>query len=249
MIAHILSVPKKVLLYRAFGLGSEIDRIIVYSSAQRSYIHEQLGFPLDDVHLVPFMVDTAFFDPDQVEVRPVPMICSAGLERRDYPTLIEAVRGLDVRVVIAAASPWSKRPDTTNSQDLPENVEVRRFGFVDLRQLYADAAFVVVPLEDVDFQAGVTTILEAMSMGRAVICSRSRGQTDVIRHDHTGVYVSPNDPIDLRNAIVRLLRDPSTARRLGCAAREQVEQTCDVTVYAQRLAGLVASADKAGPGT
>ena len=47
------------------------------------------------------------------------MICTAGLEFRDYPTLIEAVRGLDARVVIAAASPWSKRADATAERRPP----------------------------------------------------------------------------------------------------------------------------------
>jgi hypothetical protein len=36
-----------------------------------------------------------------------------------------------------------------------------------------------VPLLDVPFQAGVTTILEAMAMEKTVICSRTLGQTDV----------------------------------------------------------------------
>ncbi len=45
------------------------------------------------------MVDTEFFDVHAVDTPANddrPMICSAGLERRDYDTLIAAVEGLDV---------------------------------------------------------------------------------------------------------------------------------------------------------
>ena len=54
--------------------------------------------------------------------RPPRMICSAGLEWRDYPTLIEAVTGMDVEVRLAAASPWSKHRNETENRDLPPNV-------------------------------------------------------------------------------------------------------------------------------
>ena len=43
-----------------------------------------------------FMVDTEFFAPGHGRRRARRLICSAGLERRDYPTLVEAVDGLDV---------------------------------------------------------------------------------------------------------------------------------------------------------
>ena len=49
-----------------------------------------------------------------------------------------------------------------------------------LRELYARSRFVVVPVVASDMDNGVTVILEAMAMGRPVICSRTRGQVDVV---------------------------------------------------------------------
>jgi glycosyltransferase involved in cell wall biosynthesis len=241
MIVHILSVPKKYRLYRAFRLGRYVDTMVVYSTAQRHFVRDALGFPGDRVLLTPFTVDTAFFAPGRVESRPGPrpVISSAGLEFRDYPTLMQAVRGLEARVVIAAASPWSTRPDSTAGAEVPDNVEICRLGFVDLRQLYADSDLVVMPLYDTDFQAGVTTILEAMAMGKAIVCSRTRGQTDVVVDDENGVYVEPGDPSELRTALEGLLDDPARARRLGEAGRDLVVRACDVKVYAHRLAAAV----------
>ena len=188
------------------------------------------------------MVDTEFWHPDHPPAhRARPMICAVGQELRDYPTLVAAVRGLDVDVVVAAASPWSKRADSSAGIDLPPNVEVAAFGLFELRQLYADAAFVVVPLQETDFQAGITTILEAMAMGRAVICTRTAGQTDTVVDEVTGLYVPPSDAGALRGAIERLVAEPATAARLGAAGRAWVVERADIAVYAAELAPLTRS--------
>jgi glycosyltransferase involved in cell wall biosynthesis len=242
MIGHYLSTWTKHRLYRWFRLGPHIDRILVYSTWQQRFVVETLGHPAEQVVLTPFMVDTEFFTLDRVSASKERMICAAGLEWRDYPTLLEAVRGLDVRVVIAPASPWSRWADSSQAVALPENVEVRQLGFADLRQLYADADLVVMPLLDAVFQAGVTTLLEAMAMERAVICSRSRGQTDVVVHDENGLYVAPGDVAGLRAAILELLDDPGRARDMGRHGRKFVEEHCDVAVYARRLSTYVLDA-------
>lgn len=239
MIVHILSVPKKATLMRLTRIAGQIDRYLVYCSAQAEFVRDRLGVPADRVVMTPFMVDTEFFRPDAVAAEPRRMICSAGLERRDYPTLMDAVDGLDLEVVIAAASPWSKQADSSQQRPLPSNVEVRRLSLFELRELYAASAFVVMPLVDVDFQAGITTILEAMAMGRAVVCTRTPGQTDTIVDGETGVYVPPGDPAALRAAIERLLADPAEAARLGANARRWVVEHGDIDVYAERLARVV----------
>src|SRR5579859_6531737 len=143
-----------------------------------------VGIPAAQLALIPYQVDADFWCPQPVaEER---LICSAGLEFRDYPTLVSAVEGLDVEVVIGAASHWSKRRNTAAGPALPQNVRVARFDYAALRSVYARSSIVVVPLNDVDFQAGVTTILEAMAMAKPVIVTHTLGQTDVIE-DRRGV--------------------------------------------------------------
>lgn len=239
MIVHIMSVPKKVLVFRGLRLRRHIDGMIVYSSLQQRVATDRLAMASARVLLTTFMVDTCFFSPDAIAVEARPMICSAGLEFRDYETLVAAVEGLDVEVVIAAASPWSKRASTVDDASLPTNVNVCKLTLAELRTLYAQARFVVMPLREVDFQAGITTILEAMAMGKAVVCSRTTGQSDTIDDGVTGHYVPPGDADALRGAIVSLLDDPAAAERIGAAAREWVVNTAELTVYAQRLADFV----------
>lgn len=241
MIGHRLSPPKKVWLHRALRLHRAVDRVVVYSTAQRDVASRRLGYRPEQIVLTPFMVDPRFWTPEGVTPveRPRPMICSAGQELRDYAALVDAVRGLDVDVVLAAASPWSRRADRARQLDVPPNVTVTSLDLFSLRQLYADASFVVVPLDETDFQAGITTILEAMSMGRAVVCSRTKGQTDTIRDDQTGIYVPPGDASALRDAIERLLARPEEAERLGRQARRWVEEHASIDHYAATFGAIV----------
>lgn len=241
MIVHILSVPKKSWLFRVLHLGRRIDEMVVYASAQKTFITERLGFPCDRVTLSPFMVDSQFFDPARSTTLAGPRatISAAGLERRDYPTLLAAIDGLPADVVLAATSPWSKRSSALDGVALPENVEVVRMTLHELRSLYQRSDVVVMPLHDVDFQAGVTTILEAMSMGRAVVCSRTAGQTDIISDGVTGIYVPVGDVRSMRAAIEDLLEHPDRSRILGDNARQWVVQTADIEVYVRHLAGRV----------
>lgn len=241
MIVHILSVGKKMILLDWLRLQSHIDTFFVYSTWQKQFIEKRWRIASNQVVFTPFMVDSDFFAPEQIRgilelaVLDKPILCSVGMEFRDYPTLIEAVRGLDVQVIIAAGSPWSKRADSTADQEIPDNVIVRRFTQFELRELYAMSVFMVMPVYNVNFQAGVTALLEAMAMGKAVICSRTSGQTDVVVEGETGLYVPPENAEALREAIVQLLNDPDEAERMGKNGRLRITTYMNLSHYVDRL--------------
>lgn len=237
MIVHRMSTRSKSTLFRWLRLGRRIDLYVVYASAQRDHLVGRLGVAPQQVVLTTFAVDTEFFDPARVPPSATPEgICSAGLELRDYDTLVEATGDLDVTVTIAAASPWSRRANLLDGEALPANVTTTALSLAELRQLYADSALVAIPLQPTDFQAGITTILEAMSMAKPIVCTRTDGQTDTIVDGVTGCYVAPEDPADLRAAIGDLLGSPERQATLGRAARTWVVAHADVRVYAARLA-------------
>jgi hypothetical protein len=93
------------------GVQTAIDRFITYSRWQQRFVEDRWKLSGNRVLWTPFMVDQEFFAPKRVTPNSSarPQVC--GLERCDYETLLRAVEGLDVHVVIAAASPWSKRTE------------------------------------------------------------------------------------------------------------------------------------------
>ena len=264
-IGHRITAPKKRPFFRRLKVHTHISRIALHARRQHELGIHELGIAPEKLALVPYQVDTDFWQPQPLQEER--LVCSAGLEFRDYPTLVTAVEGLDVRVVIGAASHWSKRRNTAAGAQ-PTNVTVDRFDYLALRDLYARAAVVVVPLDETDFQAGVTTILEAMSMAKPVIVTHTEGQTDVVQDRRTftrgatprarpssflanladragvalepsGFYVPPGDHQTLRRAIEYLLAQPDERKRLGLAGRRAVERLTRVDQYAARLQQLI----------
>jgi glycosyltransferase involved in cell wall biosynthesis len=162
------------------------------------------------------------------------MICAVGAEMRDYATLKEAIRGTGLRCHIAADHvriPGRFRllrdrrvPIGDIGARADTNITEGRMSLTELRDLYARSRFVVVPLLHSDTDNGVTVILEAMAMGKPVICSRTRGQVDVIQEGVTGLYVPIGDAVALRTAILSLWNEPLRAQQMGRSARAYVEK-------------------------
>jgi glycosyltransferase involved in cell wall biosynthesis len=78
------------------------------------------------------------------------------------------------------------------------------------------------------------TLLEAMSCGAAVICSRVGALEEVVVDGESGYIVPPGDPAALRDRLRRLLGDPEHAARLGQAARRRIEERFTWEAVARR---------------
>ena len=241
-IGHRLSTGKKQLFFKFLKAQRRLDTIFVYAQSQMDWAEDRLFISRDKLSLIPFHADERFYRPMPVPVNP-DQVCSAGLEWRDYPTLIEAAAGLpSLNVKLAAASPWSKHENETEGRTLPPNVSAQRYDYDALRSLYAESSFVVVPLRENDFQAGVTTILEAMAMGKAVIATRTSGQTDVIIDGENGLSVAPGDVEGWRLAISRLQTDHALRERLGRTARRWVEESATLDSWVSHISDALRAA-------
>ena len=66
--------------------------------------------------------------------------------------------------------------------------------------------------------------LEASASGLPVVAARSRGASEAVRENETGLLVPPDDPAELTQALARLLCDDDLCQRLGRAGRRWVER-------------------------
>jgi len=105
-------------------------------------------------------------------------------------------------------------------------------------KLQREADFVLVPSRWDTFNY---TAVEAMTAGQAVIISDGAGASYFCRHEHDSLVVPGNDAGALRDAMLRLARDPTLRRRLAGAAPATVRDEFTVAnmvdareaVYAQ----------------
>jgi glycosyltransferase involved in cell wall biosynthesis len=215
--------------------------VVCFASAQRDELLAEMRLPPDGVRVALFGVDERFF-----ALAPPPgdgHVLAVGRDlARDYATFARAVRDLDVRVVVVASE--------RNLRDvkLPRNVDVRLdVSYLELRELYAGAACVVVPTRAESYPYGAdcsghTVLLEAMAVGRPVVLSARATNADYLDDDRTALEVPPEDPDALRDAIERVLAADELARSLGAAGRQAVEERFTTRHLAARLAPLIREA-------
>lgn len=250
MLGHHLTTPAKRRVFKALRPERGITRILMHSRRQVEVARQQLGLDESKLAFVPYFADPDFWAPPAAGGGEADLVATAGREHRDYATLAAACSDLPLRVVVAAGSfhspgaPW--RPPVR----WPDNFELRpMLGRVALRELFARASVIAVPVLDTDFQAGVTTLLEAMAMGKAVVVTATDGQRDIVQDGETGVLVPPDSPGAMRDAIRSLLDDRRRRARLGANARHAVETQFSLNVYASSIASHLEELARSSDGT
>ncbi len=236
-----ISKPKKAI--PLWLLKSRIDRFIVHPPLQYRFAIERLGLSEKKAPAgFRWWVDTDFWRPSGTSGD---MICCVGREMRDYPTFIEAIRPLGIACHIAAGAvtvgklnPWLQVDDA----ELPPGLTLGAKSPNELRQLYQQSRFVVIPLLPSDTDNGITATLEAFATGKPVICTLTPGQVGVLEDEVNCLRVPPGDPIALRAAIDRLWSDPVKCAELGRAGRELVEQRHRIDQWVASVGAVLADA-------
>lgn len=100
------------------------------------------------------------------------------------------------------------------------------------------------------------TVREALAMGKAVVCTKTDGNPELVEDGVTGILVPRRKPDVMARAIETLLADSALRSRLGAAGRERVLERMTLAVrvprveriYREVLAERLAAASP-GPGT
>ena len=209
-----------------------LDGVIVLASNQIGYIRQKwpTRAPIEFIHQ---HIDVGFFRPGPF-VADGPVLTVGDDCGRDYVTLLTAIEGLDLTLVAKTGKSISDHPTLPHIRVLRTRLPWKAY-----RTLYEQARFVVLPLFSSIHSSGVSSLLEAMAMGKAVIVSDSPGLRDYVVADVTGLVVPCGDASALRAAIRRLTEDDTLCRRLGNASRQFVEANCAYNVSARRTAAFL----------
>ncbi|MBC8140662.1 MAG: glycosyltransferase family 4 protein [Armatimonadetes bacterium] len=244
LIAHHLTSSNKRVLQKRTGYLSRFDRIIALGTSQEQYLTE-CGYA-GLITRVRHAVDARFWTPQMPANGGY--LLAVGRERRDYQTLATALRELpDLSCVVVASSPWSRQGDAANTGDAPANMTFRKgLSYPALRELYAGASLVVVPLETgTAYAAGATGCLESMAMAKPTITTATPGLTDYLTSDADeplAQTVRGGDPAALAASIRALLADAPERERLTHAGRQFVETSANVDDYVSKIAVVVRGA-------
>ena len=106
----------------------------------------------------------------------------------------------------------------------------------DVKPYIADCSVYVLP----SYREGTPrTVLEAMSMGRAIITTDTPGCRETVVDGDNGFLVPVKDAAALANAMLKFIEQPELIAKMGKRSREVAEQKYDVEIVnKQMLEGL-----------
>lgn len=244
VIGHHLSSRYKSSLFRTWPLHKSFSHIICVCTAQAEYAVKTMGIDANKVDFVYDKVDRRFFQPQSTKQDDY--VLSVGQEQRDYDTLLDALSTTNIKLVIVASSRWSDQNMDIRLNGMENVTVLRNLSYQVLKELYASARIVAVPLFDVSYAAGVNTVLEAMAMAKPVVVTKTAGIADYIENDATGLYVSPGEPEQLRDTLLGLWERSGEQKRLGENARQVVEEQINLENYVQTIAKIMAKVSANG---
>ncbi|HEU5375271.1 MAG TPA: glycosyltransferase family 4 protein [Ktedonobacteraceae bacterium] len=136
---------------------------------------------------------------------------------KGWPYLMQAAALLqrkDVHFVICGDGPQRERLEQAVDQyNLRAQITITGFlPHEEMPAFYSLADVFVLP--SLHEELG-SSLLEAMSMERAIVATSVGGVPDIIKHDYNGLLVPPQSPQELAHAVADLLDHPEKAQRLA----------------------------------
>ncbi len=168
--------------------------------------------------------------------------------RKGQDVFLDAMQSVRAAVPEARAIMVGRQLD--NPEAIPFGREVRKrlssmegvewLGQVDhdeIACLLADAAIFVCSSRDEVFPL---TILEAMSMGKAIVTTDVGGVREMLRDGEEGVIVPVGDSKALANAVIELCRNEERRISIGQKAKERFDKDFTIHAFAARFESMVA---------
>ncbi len=201
---------------------------IAVSAQTAEFEREAMGWSPDRMAIVPNGINTEFFRPRRA-TRPTRDSCCIGTAGwffgvKGHKYLIEAVgtllkSGQRVRLLVAGKGPLEEEYRKQISQNgMGDFVEIRS-DVVDMRAFYEELDIFVLPSLS---EAMPMALLEAMSMGKAVVATDVGGISEVIQDHQCGVLVAPSDPAAITRTLSNLIINKQKRLALGKCARERI---------------------------
>jgi glycogen synthase len=239
-------------LVDAFLRGSRPRRVIVPSQFLAAKLTGSERLPAEGLTVLPWPVPYPVW-------RVAPPADRDRARRLLFVGSLAREKGLDV-LIRAFGEAWRERPELTLTvvgsggrqevrrvEEAAKGVPVRLLGRLEHSEVLAEyARHDVLVFPSVWDEPFAVVPLEAMAMGLVVIATQAGGTPEAVAHERTGLLVPPADPAALREAILRLAREPALFRSLAAAGRDHVLRAHDFSSFLTRLEDLYAEAAAGG---
>jgi len=169
---------------------------------------------------------------------------SSGKELRDMPTLVSAfnLTGEPLEIIVARQAGDIDYEKVFASLELAPNIKL---DFCDHLAPYeiglrvARAACVVICCQKSKYTVGLTTLVEALALGKPIIATRNETFPIDIEREHCGITVPYGDSDAWAEAIRYMTDHPDEAARMGMNARRIATEAYNDEACARQVAELI----------
>ena len=229
-----LSGKRRVLLTWLLPVA---EAIICYASSQIDGVRAEFGVKADRLFFIPFGIDTDYFQgTSHAELGDFCLSVGTN-DGKDFATLVQA---LPERIKLVIVT------DGYNANLIKENyspgpqIEVRQaIPIQELKRLYEAARMHIIPIREMRFSSGQTTLLENMALGKAVIISDTAAVRDYVENGVTAICVRPGDVAQLREEIEKAWDNPIQNVYIGQQAAQVVRERFSSETFARKMVDLL----------
>ncbi len=233
------------VLARAYGRA----RFVVVASEQLLAASRELAPYREKARVIPYGIETARFAASPETTRraaslraswgPEPVVLAVGrlVGYKGFDVLVEAMRGLDARLVVVGQGPEEDRLKALAGADA-RVVLAGRVAEAELPAYYHAADLFCLPSLTMAEAFGIV-LLEAMACGKPLVTTAlPTGVSAVNRDGQTGLVVPPGDAGALRDALRALLGDERRRLSMGLSAKMVLDREYTAALMADRYLTL-----------
>lgn len=179
-----------------------LDYIIFYGESDRNNAINHFKIAKEKTYILKFGVDTDFWLPSKKDTFKSNYLFSIGQDpSRDFDTLLKVKTNKRIHIhTNLLQSLETKLIKITNGSY--QNFE-NSFSDTAIRKLYQDSFTVIIPLKNVFQPSGYSVTLQAMSCGKPIILTLTKGlwAPKIFKNFENCILVPPNNASEIENSI------------------------------------------------
>jgi glycosyltransferase involved in cell wall biosynthesis len=157
-------------------------------------------------------------------------IISCGRSNRDYNFLYNALKQTDYKLDIIS--------DECKLESYKNITIYNNVGVQDFLEMLDKSYIVVIPLLDENISSGQLVILQAMQLGKPVICTKSNTVTDYIIDGENG-FIIEKDEKKLIELIEKLYEDEELYNKISLKQKEIFEKSYSMGALGDQVASII----------
>jgi len=228
----LLNTMEMYLHHNILKIYDLVDIFISPSKFQKAKL-EEMGFNKKIIHLSNFVKIEDFVPIYNWEGRSISYFGRLS-EEKGIGTLINAVKGLDVKLKLFGDGPIKNDFLSRIKNERLANIDLLGYKTgEELKKEIKKSMFFVIPSEC--YENNPRSVIESFALGKPVVGSRIGGIPELVKDNETGLTFEPGNSEDLRKKIEYLVNNPNKVIEMGKNARAFAERELNAEIHHNKL--------------